>query len=227
MHVKTRVDVWSCREWNKKKCLFAITPTPPQPPPKPERRKSSQLLPANPEAGTLSNAALPSIHQHWLPRRWWWRQGWCQHQLLSEGWSKQRKSPWRWPGWGFARKQPGPPHPRTARCLYQQEGWGPAELGPLLSQVLARPIHFRLRERKEEEDGNARTRQATRAKAAFTFVRPSGGTPRPAPAVPRALRAAGSRASLGLLLPLLCRLLLKEDSAQPNSWLSQHRAQAT
>lgn len=61
----------------KKKSLYLCynPPTPAQPPPKPERRKSSQLLPANPEAGTLSNAALPSIHQHWLPRRWWWWRG--------------------------------------------------------------------------------------------------------------------------------------------------------
>ncbi|XP_051020355.1 uncharacterized protein LOC127205208 [Acomys russatus] len=58
---------------------------------KPERRKSSQFLPAKPEAQTLSNAALPGIHQPWLPRRWWRQRGRQQHQLLSEGSSKQRE----------------------------------------------------------------------------------------------------------------------------------------
>ena len=57
--------------------------------PKHERRKSSRLLPANPEAGTLSNAALPGIHQPRLRRRR--RRRRSQHQLLSVGWSEQRR----------------------------------------------------------------------------------------------------------------------------------------
>lgn len=56
------------------------------------------------------------------------------------------------------------------------KGWGLAELEPLLPQVLARPSHFRLREGKKGGDGNPGTKQATRAAAAFTFVRPRGGT---------------------------------------------------
>lgn len=53
-----------------------------------------------------------------------------------------------------------------------------------MPQVLARPSHFRLRDRKKGGDGNAGTKQATKAVAAFTFVRPSGGSARPARTVP-------------------------------------------
>nr|XP_020743397.1 uncharacterized protein LOC110133630 [Odocoileus virginianus texanus] len=197
---------------------------------KQERRKSSRLLPANPEAGTLSNAALPGIHQPRLRRR---RRRRSQHQLLSVGWSEQRRvtaaGTWAEDALGSSPDHivGEQPLPLPAGGV---GGGGRPELGPPLSQVLARPCHSRLPEKRRKRarierldgGGHAGSRclcalgaagaegaaaagpgpSACARPGGRSQTRPSGLPPRPLP----------------LLLLLRLRLpLLKEDSAQPNS----------
>ncbi|XP_043295266.1 uncharacterized protein LOC122422713 [Cervus canadensis] len=198
---------------------------------KQERRKSSRLLPANPEAGTLSNAALPGIHQPRLRRRR--RRRRSQHQLLSVGWSEQRRGT---AAGTLAEDALGssPDHIVGEQPLPLPAGGvgggGRPELGLPLSQVLARPCHSRLPEKRRKRARIERLDGGGHAGSRRLCALGAAGAEGAAAAGPGALSlcAPGRPKSdaplrvpprpLPLPLPLRLRLpLLKEDSAQPNS----------